>query len=343
MSFLINTLIRSFLAQQAIDLVQREVTTQVERELRARREAASQSAAIRGGEAGVVDFAIVFSQPHEAIGLLDRFPDAAVTRGNGNTFYAVAHRETRIIAALPSDDSRESLEQVTNAVIDIFRPRRVISAGFAAGLAPGVALLSLYVPNVLVDTAVGRTIDLRQMQLASPRSDSDEYGVRLHDAETFDGAAPNADYSRAEDASKYGGAAVRETFETLFRLGAIVTTRRPVWSSAQKQELRKSFGAQLADRSAFPVLEVCRRRCVPVLPLRVVTSLYDEEQPRDVKTHSTGTHPARRFGALLGNFVRRPGSVIDTIKQKQRQLEATDVLAERILKLLAILDPQPGR
>jgi hypothetical protein len=68
--------------------------------------------------------------------------------------------------------------------------------------------------------------------------------------------------------------------------------------------------------------------------LRVVTSLYDEELPRDIKTHSGGTHPARRFGTFLGNFVRRPGSVIDTIKQKQRQLEAADVLADRIIKLL---------
>ena len=324
MSFLINTLIRSFLAQQAMDFVQREVTSQVERELKARREAADQAASIRGGQAGVVDFAIVFSQRHEAVGLLDRFPDAAVTRGNGNTFYTFPARGKNaagrnapfnIAVALPPDDSRGKLELVTNAVIDIFRPRRVVTAGFAAGIAPGVALLSLYVPNVLIDAAAeknrsGSTMDLRQLQLAAPQPD---------------------------DGTSHPDDAMPETFasfESFFRVGTIVTTRRPVDSVAQKQELRKTFAAQLADRSAFPVLGVCRGRGVPVLPLRIVTSLYDEELPREVKSNSGATHPARRFGNLLSNFVRRPGSVIDTIKQKQRRLEAADTLAERIIKLL---------
>ena len=318
MSFLINTLIRSFLAQQAIDLVQREVTTQVERELKARREAADQAASIRDGRSGSVDFAIVFSQPYEAVGLLDRFPDAAITRGNGNTFYAFAYREKHVIAVLPGDDSRarvvwpeyRRLELVTNAVIDVFRPCRVVTAGFAVGIAPGVTPLSLYVPNMLIDAAAGRTIDLRQLQLAAPQSET-EAVTNIADDETS-----------------------AESFETFFRVGTIVTTRRPVFTVSQKKELRKAFTAHLADRSSFPVLEVCRERGVPVLPMRVVTSLYDEELPRDVTTHSGGTHPARRFGSFLGNFVRRPGSVIDTIKQKQRRLEAADVLAKHIIKLV---------
>ena len=330
MSFLINTLIRSFLAQQAIDFVQREVTSQVERELKTRREAAEQSAAIRDGKAGVVDFAIVFSQQHEAVGLLDRFPDAAVTRGNGNTFLTFAshgrvagrNAPVNIAVAIPPDDSREKLELVTNAVIDIFRPQRVVTAGFAAGIAPGVALLSLYVPNVLIDATERRTIDLRQLQLAALQTDSDNQS-------TWRKPVPPDD-------------TLPESFVSFFRVGTIVTTRRPVYSMAQKQELRKTFAAQvagrnapiLADRSAFPILDVCQKRGMPVLPLRIVTSLYNEELPRDVKSNSGNTHPARRFGNLLGNFVRRPGSVIDTIKQKQRQLEAADVLAERIIKLL---------
>ena len=314
MSFLINTLIRSFLAQQAMDFVQREVTSQVERELRTRREAAEQAASIQGGQAGVVDFAIVFSQRHEAVGLLDRFPDAAVTRGNGNTFYTFASRGKHIAVALPPDDSREKLELVTNAVIDIFRPRRMVTAGFAAGIAPGVALLSLYVPNVLIDATEHRTIDLRQLQLAAPQA--------------------GCDASCADEVSDNVNHGPSESFESFFRVGTIVTTRRPIYSVVQKQDIRKNFAAQLADRSVFPVLDVCQKRLIPVLPMRIVTSLYNEELPRDVKTYSGTAHPARRFGALLGNFVRRPGSVIDSIKQKQRNLEAADGLADRIVKLL---------
>ena len=312
MSFLINTLIRSFLAQQAIDFVGREVTTQMERELKARQEAADQAASIRDGRSGKVDFAIVFSQPYEAVGLLDRFPDAAVTRGNGNTFYAFAYRDKHVIVALPANDSREKLELVANAAIDIFRPQRMVTAGFAVGLAPGVTPLSLYVPNVLIDTAAGRTIDLRQMQLAAPQSETDAVTNNVDDT-------PSA-----------------ESFESFFRVGTIVTTRRPVFTVSQKKELRKVYTAQLADRSAFPVLEVCRGRGVPVLPMRVVTSLYDEELPRDVKTHSGTAHPARRIGNFLGSFVRRPASVIDAIKQKQRHLEAADVLAKHIIQLLLV-------
>jgi len=310
--------------------VQREVTSQVERELKTRREAAEQSASIRDGKAGVVDFAIIFSQHHEAVGLLDRFPDAAVTRGNGNTFYTfVAHGKSvagrnapvNIVAAVPPDDSHAKLKLITNVVIDIFRPQRVVTAGFAAGIAPGVALLSLYVPNVLIDAAERRTIDLRQLQLAAPHDQS-------RDGNGADEVA--ADLRAAEDEAN----AISESFESLFRTGTIVTTRRPVYSVTQKQELRKTFAAQLADRSVFPILDVCQKRSMPVLPLRIVTSLYNEEFPREAKSSSGTTHPARRFGNLLGNFVRRPGSVIDTIKQKQRQLETADILAERIIKLL---------
>ena len=309
MTFLIQTLIRSFLTQQAIDLVQREVMTQVERELQARQEAAAQSASIRGGQPGVVDFVVIFSRQNEAIGLLDRFPDASVTRGNGNAFHAFVCDEQRIVAAVPDDDSRSNLELIANAAVDIFRPQRVISAGFATGIAPGVSLLSAYVPNLLIDAVDQRTVDLRQMQLSAPQSASEETA----DAQTNHNAG---------------------SFESQFRLGAVVTTRQPVYTALQKRELRNRFAAQIADRSAFPVLNACRQRGVPILPLRVVTSLYDEELPRDVKTNSIGTHPARRFGAMLGNFVRRPGSVVDLIKQKQRHLEATDILAKQILKLL---------
>jgi len=311
MSFLINALIRSFLAQQAMDFVQREVTSQVERELKSRRDAADQAASIRDGRAGAVDFAMVFSQQNETVGLRDRFPDAAITRGNGNTFSTFALRGKHVVVAVPPDDSRERLELLTHAVIEIFRPQRIVTAGFAAGIAPGVALLSLYVPNVLIDAADRRTIDLRQMQLSAPHH-------------------PGRDGHGADD----GANAMPESLESLFRTGTIVTTRRPVDSVAQKRELRKAYSAQIADRSAFPILDLCRKRGMPVLPMRSVTSLDNEELPRDVKSNTGATHPARRWGALLGNFVRRPGSVIDTIKQKQRHLEAADILADRIIKLL---------
>ena len=227
--------------------------------------------------------------------------------------------------AIPPDDSREKLELVTNAVIDIFRPQRVVTAGFAAGIAPGAALLSLYVPNVLIDATERRTIDLRQLQLAAPQTE--ECGVWSVECGVEDELSDQPHSSENDSVAN-------ADFASLFRVGTIVTTRRPVHSVVQKQELRKMFAAQLADRSVFPVLDVCQKRMMPVLPLRIVTSLYNEELPREAKSNSGATHPARRFGNLLGNFVRRPGSVIDTIKQKQRHLEAADVLADRIIKLL---------
>ena len=352
MSFFINTLIRSFLAQQAVDFVQREVASQVERELKTRREAAEQSASIRDGKSGVADFAIVFSQHNEAVGLLDRFPDAAVTRGNGNAFYTVVLKGKSVVVALPSDDSRQRLELVTNAVIDIFRPQRVVTAGFAAGIAPGLALLSLYVPDVLINAADRRTIDLRQLQLAGPQSDEWGVGSQVQSSERRDqsGEEQSSEFRvKGEDTDKKNSPLptphsinANADFASLFRTGTIVTTRRSFHSAAQKQELRKMFAAQvagrnapvLADRSAFPVLDVCQKRGMPVLPMRIVTSLSHEEFSREAKSCSGPTHPARRFGNLLGNFVRRPGSVIDTIKQKQRHLEAADVLAERMIQLL---------
>jgi Nucleoside phosphorylase len=337
MSFLINTLIRSFLTQQAIGLVQREVTTQLERELRIRQEAAEQAASIRGGRSCVVDFAILFSRTQEAVGLLDRFPDAALTRGNGNSFYTFVAAGKHVVAVVPGNDRGVSLEQAAHAMIDIFRPLRVVTAGFAAGIAPGASLLSVYVPNVLIDETHDRTIDLRQMQLAAPQCDAAEtIDLTTSGFETDDAKKPGRFDNKAANNSVTNDSATDSSSESpfSFRVGTIVTTQRSLVTVAKKRELREKFSAQIADQSAFPILNVCQCRQVPVLPLRVVTSLYNEELPRDVGTHSTGTHPARRFGSLLGNFVRRPGSAIDTIKQKQRHLEASDQLARQLIKLL---------
>ncbi|MDR1494061.1 MAG: hypothetical protein LBT05_15265 [Planctomycetaceae bacterium] len=321
MSFFINSLIRTFLAQEAYRFVEQEITTQIHRELHSRQEALEQAASIRA-EDGSVDFAILFSQRNEVIGLLDRHPDAVATRGNGNTFYTFLQDGKRVVAAFPSNFSREHFENLANAVLDIFRPQRIITAGFAAGIAPDATLFSLYVPDLLIDEASRQTIDLRQLLLPAPPENE-----RSTDCITPETTANES----AENLSADKKTTANETF---FRSAAIVTVKRFYLTVSQKKEIRSTFAAKIADHSAFPAADVCRKRQTPALPLRIVTSVYDEEILRETKSFSGNAHRARQLGTFFGNFMRRPGCMIDLLKQKQRQLEAADILATKIIQLI---------
>jgi len=325
-SFLINNLIRTFLTQQAIGLVQREVTSEIERELRARLEASKQVSAFQNGQRHPVDFAIVFSQSNEAVGLLDRCPNVVVTHGNKNTFHTFLRNGKRVVVVVPADSSRDSLMDATHAVIDVFRPQRLVSAGFAVGIAPEIVRFSVCVPRVMSNTWEERTIDLRQLLLAATKQEVDSYETNpeLTDNRTMDAGTMGAEttYEKASG-----------NFEHSFYAASLVTTLKNFLTVAQKKELRIRYQTQLADRSQFPVIATCRKRQVPVLPLCVVTCTFDEEPLRDAGPMSHAHH-ARRFGAFLKNFVRRPSSAIDLVKFKQRRLEASDILAEHLFQLI---------
>ncbi|MDR1383464.1 MAG: hypothetical protein LBJ67_06415 [Planctomycetaceae bacterium] len=325
MSFFINSLIRTFLAQEAYRFVEQEVTAQINRELHARQDAAAIHA-----NSGEVDFAIIFSQPHEAVGLLDRYPNATATCGNGNTFYTFLQESKRIVAAVPTGVSREHFENITNAVIDVFHPRRVVTAGFAAGISPGAALFSLYVPDVLIDVTTRQTIDLRQILLPAPLAEELSADCITSDKPTSE---TRENFSSAKKTTEKTTEKTTAD-ETWFRTATLATVRRLYLSVSQKKDIRSAFAAHIADYSAFSVADICRKRWTPALPLRIVTSVYNEELPRETKQISGKVHNARRLGAFLGNFVRRPGSVIDVVKQKQRQLEAADILATKIIRLI---------
>jgi nucleoside phosphorylase len=321
MSFFINSLIRAFLTQEAYRFVEREITTQINQEWHARQEASEQAASIHTGHSHV-DFAIIFSQHHEAVGLLDRHPDATVTHGNGNTFSMFIQNGKRVVAAIPVSYSRECFEHVANVVLDVFPPRRIITAGFAVGITPAATLFSLYVPDLLIDAVTRQTINLRQLLL--PASQTDEPSADRITSETTTNQSTE-NLSVNEKATAH---------ESWFHTATLVTVKRLALTVLQKKEIRSEFAAQIADYSAFPVASICRKRLVPILPLRIVTSVYDEEIPCETKPFSGKTHHARRIGTFLGNVMRRPGCVIDVLKQKQRQLEAADILATKMIQMI---------
>lgn len=100
------------------------------------------------------DFGFVFALAIEAGGLVDLLSDVTVTRGHGVTVRQ-GRRGDRRVTIIESGAGRENAVNATAVLLDVYKPRWVISAGFAGALAPELRRSDLLVGTSLVD-AEGR-------------------------------------------------------------------------------------------------------------------------------------------------------------------------------------------
>lgn len=113
--------------------------------------------------------------------------------------------------------------------------------------------------------------------------------------------------------------------------GTLLCADHVVRLPGDKRALFARHGALAVDMETFAVAEVCRRREVPFLSVRVINDTADEELPRDVERLLVQKTNAARLGAAMGAICRRPGSVKDMYQLRENAL----VAAEQLAKFLA--------
>jgi adenosylhomocysteine nucleosidase len=97
-----------------------------------------------------VDLGVVFALSIEAGCLVDMLGDVRVTRGDGFTVQRGRIRD-RDVVIVESGPGRSRAAKAAHALIDAYRPRLVVSSGFAGGLDPSLRRYDLIAADSVVD------------------------------------------------------------------------------------------------------------------------------------------------------------------------------------------------
>lgn len=244
-----------------------------------------------------VDVGVVGATKRELVGILDKMGVPKTTKGGDSlTFYTGSWLGLRI-AAVETGVGAAQTRKGAEALIQAFRPIRVVSVGFATGLRPGLKSGALVVPGLL-RRANGSTLDW--------------------------GAGNDGDLAADGETSPFGR----------WASGTLLSVARPVVEPSEKRKLGEETGASICDRGTWPTAEVCAASDVPFLPLRVVLDACDESAPRDVRAVDNSQSAARLIGAFFGAVSKRPGAALDLYKAKERALVAADKLASALETIL---------
>jgi len=113
-------------------------------------------------------------------------------------------------------------------------------------------------------------------------------------------------------------------------VGRLLTADRVIRRPQQKRALGREHSALAVDMETFAVAEVCRRREVRFLAVRVINDAVDDELPPDIEKLLAQKNLPRRLGAALGSIWRRPGSLKDFYRLRASALLASERLAKFI-------------
>lgn len=106
-----------------------------------------------------VAIGMVFALPMEAAGVVDRLDDARTTKANGLRYHTGRFCAYRV-AIVEAGMGREKAVLATERLIDVFRPERLLSAGYAGGLTSAMKRERLIVPARLIRDSDEATITL---------------------------------------------------------------------------------------------------------------------------------------------------------------------------------------
>jgi adenosylhomocysteine nucleosidase len=115
--------------------------------------------------------------------------------------------------------------------------------------------------------------------------------------------------------------------------GRLLTVDHVVVRAADKEELHRSFQADLVDMETSAVAALCSEKLVRFLSIRVISDDAHGDLPREVAAilSSSGSY---RVGTAIRSLWRRPGSVKDFWSLYEHSIEAADRLARFLTRCL---------
>jgi adenosylhomocysteine nucleosidase len=120
--------------------------------------------------------------------------------------------------------------------------------------------------------------------------------------------------------------------------GRLLTLDHLVLRSQEKEELRRTFEADLVDMETSAVAAVCNQKLVRFLSIRVISDDAHGDLPREVA--SLFSRPGSyRVGAAMRAVWRRPSSLKDFWALYEHALEAAGRLAQFLARCLDDLPP----
>ena len=216
---------------------------------------------------------IVFALGIEAGALLDRMTQTRTTWGNGFKYHQGVLCGSNYVL-VESGVGKEKALQATDNLFSIFRPGRILSAGFAGALDPQLPRHAIYWPSRII---------------------SKEDAISLPDGK---------------------------------HLKTLLTVDHVVDTCEEKHRVWELTGADLVDMESYSVAWFCREKRIPFLSVRIVFDTAAEELPKEIRRLAVPQQSlVRQFGTLTGAFFKRPSSVLDLYKLKERALVAADLLA----------------
>ena len=255
---------------------------------------------------GRAEVGFLFTRGAEYGCFTDRMENPRITKGNGFTF--VQGECKGIPLALTETGTGETnVREGALALLQVFRPRRVIASGFADALSPEIGRLEPFMPVELVS----------------------ERGERL---DLSGGEVGGTDWPWTDDGFPW-------------KTAPLVSVSKLPSDPEGRRELARKSGACLADTLVWNAALVCREANVPFLALKVAAAELGDRLPPDLsRAEKAGSGSrARRLGAFLGTFTNRPSSLVDLCKIKQRELESADRLADLLAGFLTdMLSSRPA-
>ena len=119
-------------------------------------------------------------------------------------------------------------------------------------------------------------------------------------------------------------------------LGRLLSIDHLISSPDQRRELGGRYAAAACDMETMSVAEVCRRRQVRFLSVRVITDAVDDRLPPEIERLAKQKTIAGKLGAATGAVFKRPGTVKDFWRARENALKASD----RLAKFLSGVVPQ---
>jgi adenosylhomocysteine nucleosidase len=109
-------------------------------------------------------------------------------------------------------------------------------------------------------------------------------------------------------------------------VGKILTVDHIIRTVTEKQELGAKYGAIAVDLESLAVAQVCRDAKVRFMAIRVISDDLAADLPPEILS-VVGATGAVRIGAALSAVWKRPGSVSDMWKLREKALQAAKRLA----------------